>query len=401
MADKNAATFILELKDKSEYVFYIPPDTLEYTSPTRMTAYQTISGNSHVDHLGEGIAQIKISGTTGWRMGGLFEGLFAYHSYQLLRKIVDDYWALCKSGGATNDTLSLSIDMPDAPNFGKWYVSVDGMALKRAASAPLLFQYAISFICLSSNLVKLELEDQQSTLAGLRTPEKPKPETNSGNSQFKQLEAISVIPWNPPSLVSVYAGSIDWVAQQKLDTHLKPAIVSPSTGQTITYTTRESTANPTKSSITIDTLSQKSIDTIYNSMEDRLQQEAFAKQIELYQQAFVYTSWNMTFLEIVSAWSGRKVSPDEDVYQDLLWYNDIKKITQRDMEIKSARDKKEPLKNIPSIDILIPAYWFKNAPLAIGGKLMTGGSDKIKVGNNSLGSFVFTGKTQKVNKMPW
>lgn len=185
------AGFSLELVDekgKIEYFFYVLPDSIDYISPARITTYQSINGYTSVDHLGEGIASINISGTTGWRLGSTRTGLFAYHSYAMLRALIDRYYSLCKDGKSTNETLKLYVGMPDAPNFGQWYVSVRNMTLKRSSSAPMLFQYGINFVCLSSNLINLDFAQQQGIAAGLKSLPRPKPQVSPRSSPTKVAE---------------------------------------------------------------------------------------------------------------------------------------------------------------------------------------------------------------------
>lgn len=174
-ADTKAATFVLEMKktgsdDPNEiisYTFYVPPEQIDHSSPARLTVYQSVDGSTHIDHMGEGLSTINISGSTGWTFGSVFSHPFAYHSYMLLRKMIDDYYKMCKEGKAERETLTLFISMPDAPDFGSWRVSVRNMTLRRNASQPLLFQYGIQFVCISENMSKFEYATQSETLSKL------------------------------------------------------------------------------------------------------------------------------------------------------------------------------------------------------------------------------------------
>jgi hypothetical protein len=171
VADKKTATFVLELQTIGDtgpktqtYTFYVPPEQIEHTSPARLTVYQSVDGSTHIDHMGEGLASIAISGSTGWTFGSNFSHPFAYHSYMLLRKIVEDYYIYCKQGKAERETLTLTVDMPDANGFGQWRVAVRNMTLRRHASQPLLFQYGIQFVCISENMTSFDYNKQLQSL---------------------------------------------------------------------------------------------------------------------------------------------------------------------------------------------------------------------------------------------
>lgn len=141
-----------------KYVFYIPPESIEISIPSRVGTYQSIGGGSYFDHLGEGIATISISGHTGFRRGiGKPEGslTMGYAQYVLLKDIISKYNDECVMGNADKINLRLSISLPDSPAFGQWDVVVKDLNLKRNTQSVLLFRYSLTLLCVSKNRMEI------------------------------------------------------------------------------------------------------------------------------------------------------------------------------------------------------------------------------------------------------
>lgn len=135
-------------KSIMQYTFYITPQDIQINKPGRLSVYQSIGGAAHVDHIGEGLVSITISGMSGFNP---LIGPAGFVQYSLLRNLIDLYYERCRSGMAAQSRLELNISFPDYPNYGRWDVTVKDMALSRSAQAPLLNKYNLSFIAVSAD----------------------------------------------------------------------------------------------------------------------------------------------------------------------------------------------------------------------------------------------------------
>lgn len=136
------------------YTFYVPPESVDISVPSRVGTYQSIGGGSYFDHLGEGIVNITISGHTGFRRGITKpEGRInlGYAQYILLKDIISAYNDACVMGNAHLAKLQLTIGLMDSPAFGQWDVVVKELSLKRSTQSVLLFRYSLSLLCVSKN----------------------------------------------------------------------------------------------------------------------------------------------------------------------------------------------------------------------------------------------------------
>jgi hypothetical protein len=156
-------TLSLELKGgegKTEYVFYVPPEQVDVNIPSRVAVYQSISGTTYIDHLGEGVPTINLTGTTGFTRGvrGARRIGLNYLQYMFLKEIVSKYNEYCRQGKAEITDFILTIAFPDAPDYGQWRVTVKDLTLSRNANAPMLFRYQLSLICLTGNMQQINVE---------------------------------------------------------------------------------------------------------------------------------------------------------------------------------------------------------------------------------------------------
>lgn len=191
-SDDNAAYFTMTLY-KSEaihfsFTFYVTPEQIEISVPSRMAIYQTIAGNTFIDHLGEGITSIKLNGNTGYRLGGRYSVGFGYASYQMLRYLVNQYNDLCRQGLTSQLRLVLHMGFPDSADFGTWDVTIQELQLSRNASQPLIFRYGLSLLCLTTDQLAagrqiIDLSKLKSTLIG---EEIPLPATQTSEQQTPQ-----------------------------------------------------------------------------------------------------------------------------------------------------------------------------------------------------------------------
>jgi hypothetical protein len=156
------------------YTFYVPPQEIEINTPSRVTVYQNISGNTFVDNLGAGTTLISFNGTTGFmynKSGQSVNNRGAGHlSYQLLKYICQIYHEACKKGQTAFAKLTLNISLPDAPEFGQWKVTIKDFIVKRSVSEPLLFRYQINFICLSEDTFSATYSTPSPTNVGINSP---------------------------------------------------------------------------------------------------------------------------------------------------------------------------------------------------------------------------------------
>ena len=134
------------------YSFYVTPDQFEVETPSRVAVYQSIGGGSYIDHLGEGITSINMTGNTGFRMGQFNRLGTAALQAALLRDIVRKYNDFCRRGFSSKTILKLQVSFADDPAFGEWNVTVRNFVVQRSVSMPLLFRYTLNLVCLTANL---------------------------------------------------------------------------------------------------------------------------------------------------------------------------------------------------------------------------------------------------------
>ena len=127
--------------------FYVTPSQLSIEIPGRVGVYQTLSGDSYVDHLGAGLPTITMSGTIG---PSPLLGPIGWVQFSMLREFVDTYYERCKVGNAQGTRLVLSVDFNDSPHFGQWDVTIVNFKMERSAKGPLTHSYSLSFAALDS-----------------------------------------------------------------------------------------------------------------------------------------------------------------------------------------------------------------------------------------------------------
>lgn len=146
------------------YSFYVSPEEIDISQPSRVAIYQSIDGTAFADNLGGGITTIQITGTTGFRKNQFRDanqtGFYgqAYLSYQLLTLLFEKYNNLCRSGNTATTVLVLTIATPDAPQFGQWQVTLQNLSISRSVRSPMIFRYKLTLLALGDNIFKLGQE---------------------------------------------------------------------------------------------------------------------------------------------------------------------------------------------------------------------------------------------------
>lgn len=132
------------------YLFYIRPEELSITDPSRNNVHQSLGGG-WVDGFGQGLETINIAGNTGWGQGNMPPGELNYH---LLYNVVYKQWhakreAAVKAGKDPDLVKLIFIDLLDM----YWGVCAPmTFVLKRSRSRPLLFLYNINLIVVANTI---------------------------------------------------------------------------------------------------------------------------------------------------------------------------------------------------------------------------------------------------------
>lgn len=135
----------------------IRPEDLSRQDPSRLTVQQTLGG-AWADSFGAGLAQISISGTTGWhRMYGTGretpgqqEHADGQQRFQQLRDTVFDQWhdRRARAVSAGLDPNGVRLIFADGLHDTTSLVAPVSFVLRRSRSRPLLTQYQISMVSL-------------------------------------------------------------------------------------------------------------------------------------------------------------------------------------------------------------------------------------------------------------
>ena len=125
----------------------VRPEDLTRTEPARATVHQTLGRETvgWVDHFGEGLPSVTISGHTGWRhASGL--GLDGAQSFEALNQLVVHDYAQAKQAAIDmgQDPESVKLIFVDLLDSFAWSVVPTQFVLRRSKSRPLLFQYNIT-----------------------------------------------------------------------------------------------------------------------------------------------------------------------------------------------------------------------------------------------------------------
>jgi hypothetical protein len=122
----------------------IRPEELTRTEASRATVQQTLGG-AWVDDFGPGLAQINISGHTGWRGSLLKDG---GELFQQLKQVAYTNWHSARNTARSQgiDPNGVTLTFADTLNGNTDVVIPTQFVLRRSKSRPLLMQYQISMI---------------------------------------------------------------------------------------------------------------------------------------------------------------------------------------------------------------------------------------------------------------
>lgn len=125
----------------------VRPEDLTRNEPARATVYQTLGRGVQgwVDHFGEGMPSVTISGHTGWNFKpGL--GLDGFESFEKLNDLVVHQYPAAKQAAidSGSDPAGVKLLFVDLLDDFAWEVVPTQFVLRRSKSRPLLFQYNIS-----------------------------------------------------------------------------------------------------------------------------------------------------------------------------------------------------------------------------------------------------------------
>lgn len=158
--DKRPISFVLTNESTGSIVQVTPPirpEDLSRQEPSLQVAVQTFGG-AYVEDFGKGVANIQISGHTGWRGAASEDGIA---SFLKLRNTVWNGWhdqrqSAVEAGRHPDDVKLIFVDGLDEITS---VVTPSSFSLKRSKSRPLLMMYQISMTVLTDRL-DAELSDK-------------------------------------------------------------------------------------------------------------------------------------------------------------------------------------------------------------------------------------------------
>lgn len=122
------------------YLFYPRPEDLQYTHPSRGTVIQTFDGG-FVDDFGEGLADIIVTGNTGWN-GGLLPGELKF--YALRDMVVIRYHLMRKAKADAGLPIdSVKMYWVDTLNLLVYEVYPVSFTARKNKARPLLYQFTL------------------------------------------------------------------------------------------------------------------------------------------------------------------------------------------------------------------------------------------------------------------
>jgi len=129
----------------------IRPEDFTRAEPSRLTTQQTLGG-AWVDNFGPGLANIVISGITGWRRSN--DGRDGLENFQRLNDVVFRQWHRRREEAieAGIDPAGVKLIYADSLDRFAWEVAPVNFSLKRNKNRPLLLQYQINLIVISQSV---------------------------------------------------------------------------------------------------------------------------------------------------------------------------------------------------------------------------------------------------------
>jgi hypothetical protein len=123
------------------YIFFLRPEEVTYTHPTRTTIVQTLGG-AWVDDFGEGLVEITLSGHTGWRPGNTIGG---EEAFLLLRNGCFQLYHQMRMQAAAsgNDPDTVRMIFVDTLHMTSYVVYPLSMQTRKNKAQPLLYKYQL------------------------------------------------------------------------------------------------------------------------------------------------------------------------------------------------------------------------------------------------------------------
>ena len=123
------------------YIFFLRPEEVVYSHPTRATVVQTLGG-AWVDDFGEGLVEITLAGHTGWRPGGSIGG---EEAFLLLRNGCFQVYHRMRMQAASSgrDPDEVRMIFVDTLHTCSYVVYPINMQIRKHRTRPLLFQYQL------------------------------------------------------------------------------------------------------------------------------------------------------------------------------------------------------------------------------------------------------------------
>lgn len=145
---------------KARVTLTLPPEDFARTDTSRATVHHTL-GSAWVDNFGPGLPNIQISGTTGWKGGGLLSG-DGESRWKAMRDDIVRGWHTSRKAAVTagRDPNTVKLIYIDQLNGITAEVVPMSLTLRRSKSRPLLIQYQLNLIVVDDN------KDQLAYLAG-------------------------------------------------------------------------------------------------------------------------------------------------------------------------------------------------------------------------------------------
>lgn len=123
------------------HVFNPRPEEVNITNPTRATPIQTLGG-AFLDDFGQGIADISLSGTTGWHGIAGVPGELVF--VNLRNMLIEQFHAARQAAAeAGQDPSMIKMYYADTLNTVLYEVYPLSFQLRRSKSRPLMYQYSI------------------------------------------------------------------------------------------------------------------------------------------------------------------------------------------------------------------------------------------------------------------
>ncbi len=140
-------TFERRIKGVTEkrHTLLINPEDFSQNEPARANVTQTLGG-AYVDDFGQGLLQITIAGTTGYKARYSTEGLYVdgYEEFSLFRKnVYRDF--------VTANDPAMTLHWFNWEDNEHYQIQPVNFRLQRNARQPLLYRYEFQFICIRNH----------------------------------------------------------------------------------------------------------------------------------------------------------------------------------------------------------------------------------------------------------